>query len=207
MIYEFILLFSGSDGRLVEGEGGLGGLYAGHQTARPESASSASPPSMNHAHFPGFPPPTSGGMLVVPQPINASKVSRSRTTSNFCPSRPVSDEYFWLVQTFVVNKLKLWYHLTMYSCFNNQTYVTNPVKIWHSLLHVSVSKRNILPILFVWKQFLTIKNIDNWSLFWNANIKQIEFPHHQNWAIMTRFFIIYIYDRNFCVDLYWTQAN
>ena len=75
----------------MEGEGGLGGLYAGHQTARPESASSASPPSMNHAHFPGFPPPTSGGMLVVPQPINASKVGHGRATNDFCASRPESN--------------------------------------------------------------------------------------------------------------------
>ena len=74
---------------------GMGGLYPHHGLLqRPESASSASPPA--HAHFPasppghahfsasppghahfshGFPPVSSAaGMLVVPQPINASKV-------------------------------------------------------------------------------------------------------------------------------------
>lgn len=44
-----------------------------HVGPRPESANSASPPS-NHPHFPSFPPSSSSGMLVVPQPINASKM-------------------------------------------------------------------------------------------------------------------------------------
>ncbi len=64
----------------------MGGLYGHHGlTQRPESASSASPPShgghfpssppSHGGHFPGFPPASSAaGMLVVPQPINASKV-------------------------------------------------------------------------------------------------------------------------------------
>ena len=55
----------------------MSGLY--NQMAagqRPESASSASPPSNHPAHFPSFPTTSGGaGMLVVPQPINASKVS------------------------------------------------------------------------------------------------------------------------------------
>ena len=55
----------------------MSGLY--NQVAagqRPESASSASPPSNHPAHFPSFPSTSGGaGMLVVPQPINASKVS------------------------------------------------------------------------------------------------------------------------------------
>lgn len=66
-----------------EGPGGrldhehlMSGLY--NQVAagqRPESASSASPPSNHPAHFPPFPTTSGGpGMLVVPQPINASKV-------------------------------------------------------------------------------------------------------------------------------------
>ena len=64
---------------------GMSGLYGHHGLAqRPESASSASPPSHghfpasppSHGHFPAFPPATSAaGMLVVPQPINASKVN------------------------------------------------------------------------------------------------------------------------------------
>ena len=70
-----VVVVVGADGRLLEGEGGLSGLYSGHHAPRPESASSASPPT-GHAHFPGFPAHSSGGggMLVVPQPINASKV-------------------------------------------------------------------------------------------------------------------------------------
>jgi hypothetical protein len=92
----FNFMFSGHEGRNLEGEMGMGGLYGHHGlTQRPESASSASPPShahfpasppshahfpasppSHHAHFPGFPTATSSaGMLVVPQPINASKVS------------------------------------------------------------------------------------------------------------------------------------
>ena len=53
----------------------MSGLYSHHAASqRPESSSSASPPS--HPHFPAsFPSASSGsGMLVVPQPINASKV-------------------------------------------------------------------------------------------------------------------------------------
>jgi len=52
----------------------MSGLYS-HHAQRPESSSSASPPS--HPHFPvSFPSASSGsGMLVVPQPINASKMS------------------------------------------------------------------------------------------------------------------------------------
>ena len=58
-------------------ENGLSGLYAGHHGPRPEPSSSASPPTgggINAAHFAGFPPHSSPSMLVVPQPINASKV-------------------------------------------------------------------------------------------------------------------------------------
>ena len=57
-------------------ENGLSGLYAGHHGPRPEPSSSASPPTggVNAAHFAGFPPHSTPSMLVVPQPINASKV-------------------------------------------------------------------------------------------------------------------------------------
>jgi len=59
----------------------MAGLYGhlGGPTPRPESASSSSPPSSHsHSHFPTFPPPSSSsgqGMLVVPQPINATKMA------------------------------------------------------------------------------------------------------------------------------------
>ena len=73
MRYSFltIFLFLGH-----EGEGGLSGLYAGHHGPRPEPSSSASPPAGigNSGHFAGFPAHSSPSMLVVPQPINASKV-------------------------------------------------------------------------------------------------------------------------------------
>ena len=62
----------------------MSGLY--NQVAagqRPESASSASPPSNHPAHFPSFPTTSGGaGMLVVPQPINASKVSLCSSQSS-----------------------------------------------------------------------------------------------------------------------------
>ena len=66
----------GGHGRLLDEHGGLSGLYSGHHAPRPESASSASPPTANHPHFGGFLPSSSASnrMLVVPQPINASKV-------------------------------------------------------------------------------------------------------------------------------------
>ena len=63
----------------------MSGLY--NQVAagqRPESASSASPPSNHPAHFPPFPTTSGGpGMLVVPQPINASKVETQTSLSVF----------------------------------------------------------------------------------------------------------------------------
>lgn len=69
------LLISGAEGGRLEQDQLMSGLYSHHAASqRPESSSSASPPS--HPHFPAsFPSASSGsGMLVVPQPINASKV-------------------------------------------------------------------------------------------------------------------------------------
>jgi len=68
----------GSDGRLADGSEHSLGLY--HSAPRPESASSASPPSQVHpGHYLPFPTSSaasahSTGGLIVPQPINATKV-------------------------------------------------------------------------------------------------------------------------------------
>ena len=75
-----IHFISGSEGPgRLDHEHLMSGLY--NQVAagqRPESASSASPPSNQPVHFPTFPTTSGGaGMLVVPQPINASKVRMS----------------------------------------------------------------------------------------------------------------------------------
>ena len=75
-----IHFISGSEGPgRLDHEHLMSGLY--NQVAagqRPESASSASPPSNQPVHFPTFPTTSGGaGMLVVPQPINASKVCTS----------------------------------------------------------------------------------------------------------------------------------
>lgn len=72
------LSISGAEGGRLEQDQLMSGLYSHHAASqRPESSSSASPPS--HPHFPAsFPSASSGsGMLVVPQPINASKVRLS----------------------------------------------------------------------------------------------------------------------------------
>ena len=69
-----VLNAAGSEGGRLEHDQLMSGLYSHHAAQqRPDSSSSASPPSAAHSHFPSF-PPASSGMLVVPQPINASKV-------------------------------------------------------------------------------------------------------------------------------------
>lgn len=75
--YWLCLSVPGAEGGRLEQDQIMAGLYSHHAAQRPESSSSASPPS--HPHFPtSFPSASSGsGMLVVPQPINASKVSQA----------------------------------------------------------------------------------------------------------------------------------
>lgn len=77
---------SGGEGRLGEGDPHVMGLY--HAPGRPESASSSSPPGAgagplhpghHYLPFPTASGPGPSGMLVVPQPINASKVTNAHT--------------------------------------------------------------------------------------------------------------------------------